>query len=315
MNNLLTKVIVFLGKKASYTLPIGVAIGLLYPALSSYLKPFLVFTLLVPLTLALVRIETNELIGSLKDWKVIILLTAWVLIGSPIFIWFILSFVNIEQPIFMAAVIAAAAPPVTACAAIAIFLRINAAIAVVITVTTMLVVPFTLPLVLEHLIDLEINTALWKLSLSLSGFILTTFTLAFIIKKSFTATLIKESKFILDGVSVVFISLFTIGIMDGINELFHQNPQFVIETLIVSTFVVFILYCFSTLIFWRLGARTAISIGLCSGSFNLGLMYIVLEKHASLELLIFFGIGQIPMYCLPSLFTPIVQKLLKKDRP
>ena len=312
MINALSRIIILLGKHASYTLPVGVFLGLLSPLLSSFFKDYLVITLLVPLTLSLVRIQTKDLTHSIKNWRLITLLVAWALVACPIVIWALLSPLNIQKPIIVAAIIAAAAPPVTACAAVAIFLRINAAIAVVITISTMLLVPVTLPLILKYFVPLQVDINLWALSFNLAGFILLSFALAFTIKKITPPEKLQASNYLMDGISVIFISIFTIGIMHGINDLFFQDKWFVLETLIVSSLVVLFLYVISTVLFWRSGPRTAMAIGLCSGNFNLGLMYIALENHAPINVLIFFGIGQIPMYCLPTLLSPVIQKLIKQ---
>lgn len=312
MTKLLTSLLIFLGRYASYTLPAGVFLGLFIPQLAAYLKPFLLPALLVPLTLSLVRIQTSELIQSFKNWRILIILSLWALIVCPVLVWIALLPFNLPEPIYMASVIFAAAPPVTAAAAVAVFLRINAAIAVAMTVVTMLLVPLTLPLILKYLIHLEVSVELWELSLHLSGFIFTTFVLAIIIKKWLGETRIKQSAKIIDGLSVVFISIFTIGIMNGVADLFLQKPKFVLQTLFVSTLLVLALYLISSLVFWRLGASKAMAIGLSCGNCNLGLMYLVLANQAPLELLIFFGIGQIPLYSLPTLLAPLVDKLNKR---
>ena len=299
----------FFGKYASYTLPIGVFIGIAVPQLAAYLKPFLLPVLLIPLTLSLVRIQVDELIASFKNWRLVLLLAVWVLVLCPLIVWFALSFFDLPNAINMAAIIAAAAPPVTACAAIAIFLRINAAIAVVITVVTMLLVPLTLPLILKYLVQLDVRVELWQLSLRLSAFILSAFILAFILKRVLGSARINRSKATLDGISVILVATFTIGVMNGVTELFFQKPHFVLLTLLISSVIVFFLYCLSTLVFWRLGASKAMAVGLCCGNFNLGLMYLVLVHEAPLDLLIFFGIGQIPMYILPTLLSPLVNRL------
>lgn len=266
--------------------------------------------LLIPLTLSLVRIQTDHLISTTKQWKLLLLLCFWVLILSPLIIWALLSIIRIPEPIAMAAIIASAAPPVTACAAIALFLRLNAALTVVITVVTMLLIPLTLPPMVHYLVGLEIEISLWQLSLRLTGFIFAAFLLALGIKKCVSTAEIKTMAPLLDGISVIFISLFIIGIMRGVTELFLQQPEFVWLTLGVSSAVMFGLYLLSTLIFWRLGPSKAMAIGLVSGNGNLGLMYLVLADQAPLEILIFFAIGQIPMYCLPTLLSPIIRRLL-----
>jgi BASS family bile acid:Na+ symporter len=70
------------------------------------------------------------------------------------------------------------------------------------------------------------------------------------------------------------------------------------------------LYIIAALIFWRMGPRTAMAIGLVSGNCNMGLMYLVLADQAPLDLLIFFAIGQIPMYFFPALLAPLINRFI-----
>lgn len=301
----------FLGNNASIALPVSVTLGVLFPALAELLSPILIPALLIPLTLSLVRIKTAQLLHSTKQWKTLLFLSVWLLIISPIIVWFAFTIIDIPEPIAMAAIITAAAPPVTACAAIALFLRLDAAIAVVVTVATMLVIPLTLPPVIQYLVGLTIEIELWQLSLRLIGFIFSAFSLAFIIKKFNNEEKIKAYAPILDGVSVIFISVFIIGVMRGVTDLLLKEPEFVLLTLLVSSVLMISLYMISSIIFWRLGKNTAMAAGLVSGNCNLGLMYLVLADQAPLELLIFFAVGQIPMYCLPTLLLPLVRRLQK----
>ena len=69
------------------------------------------------------------------------------------------------------------------------------------------------------------------------------------------------------------------------------------------------LYLAATALFWRLGPHTAMAVGLVSGNCNMGLMYLVLADQAALDLLVFFAIGQIPMFFLPALLAPLVARL------
>ncbi len=303
----------FIGKHASRALPVGVLVGLLIPVLAEYLQAFLVPALLVPLTLSLVRIQTQQLQASLRQWQLVATLCGWTLLISPAVVWSILQLVALPDPITQATLITAAAPPVTACAAIAIYLRLNAAITVVVTVTTMLLVPFTLPPIVLYLAGLQINIELWQLSLRLAGFILGAFVLSAFLKKLMGQDRIHKHAQLLDGISVIFISIFIVGVMRGVTELFVQQPWYVLQVLVASTLLVVGLYISATLMFWKLGPHTAMAIGLVSGNCNMGLMYLVLVDQASLDLLIFFAIGQIPMYFLPSLFSPFIFRIISKE--
>lgn len=300
----------FIGRHASKVLPMGVVVGLAFPFWASILQPLLVPALMVPLTLSLVRIETGQLATSVKRWHWIAVLCGWILILRPVAVWLVLQFFTLPDAIEKATIIAAAAPPVTACAAIAIFLGVDAAIAVVITVATMLLVPLSLPPMVYYLAELQIKADIWHVSLRLAGFIFSAFIIAALIKKWMGQPRIYRNAATLDGISVIFIGIFIIAIMHGVTDKAIQQPWFVFQTFLVSTLLVFSLYIISALLFWRLGPSTAMAIGLVCGNCNLGLMYLILVDQATLDLLIFFAIGQIPMYFLPPFLSPLIKRFL-----
>ena len=150
---------------------------------------------------------------------------------------------------------------------------------------------------------------LWQLSVRLAGFIFTAFVSALIIKKIMGQARIDRHADFLDGISVLFISVFVVGLMHGVTDLAIQKPWFVFQTLATATLLVLGFYIAATVVFWRLGPHSAMAAGLASGNCNMGLMYLVLSDQAALELLVFFAIGQIPMFFLPSLLTPLVARL------
>ena len=301
-----------MGRHASNVLPIGVLIGLFVPSWADSLQHLLIPALFVPLTLSLVRIETQQLRRSFMRWHWLVLLCVWILMLRPVAVWLILHLFSLPDSIAKAALITAAAPPVTACAAIAIFLGIDAATVVVVTVATMLLVPFSLPPMVFYLADLQIKAEFWHVSLRLALFIVSAFLIAALIKKWLGQSRVHRNATTLDGISVIFIGIFIIGVMHGVTATFIQQPWYIFQTLLVSTLLVLGLYILATVLFWRLGPRTALAIGLVSGNCNMGLMYLILVDQANLELLIFFAIGQIPMYFLPSLLAPLINKLMVK---
>lgn len=300
----------FIGRHASSVLPIGVVVGLLVPFLADSLQSLLAPALLVPLTLSLVRIEAPQLRRSFRQWPWIVLLTGWILIARPVVVWFFLALSGLPDSIVKAALLCAAAPPVTACAAIALFLGIDAAMVVVVTITTMLLVPVSLPPIVYFLAELQINAELWQISLRLAGFIFTAFLCAALLKRWLGAARMYRNAATLDAISVIFIGIFIIGIMHGVTDKFMQRPGYVFQVFVVSILLVLGLYIVSTVLFWRLGPRTAMAIGLVSGNCNMGLMYLIMVDQAPLNLLIFFAIGQIPMYFLPALLAPLINRLL-----
>lgn len=302
----------YLGRHATSALAFGILFGLLAPDLASSLRTLLIPALFIPLTLSLVRIETLQLRRSLNLWRWVAFLCLWILILRPVFLWLTLHIFTLPEPVAKAVLITAAAPPIISCAAIATFLGLDAAIVLVATIATMFLVPLSLPPVVYYLADLQIEAGLALLSLRLASFIFAAFFVAVFIKRWMGQARIDQNREIIDGISVIFIGIFIIGIMHGVTDIVVQHPWYVFQILLVTTFLVLGLYLAATAIFWQLGPRTAMGIGLVSGNCNMGLMYLILVDQANLELLIFFAVGQIPMYFLPVVLAPLISRIRAK---
>jgi BASS family bile acid:Na+ symporter len=303
--------LLWLGRHASKVLPAGLFIGLLIPPLAQWFSHLLAPAMIIPLSIALARIDWQQQFDYLKRWPLMLTLASWVLIGCPVIVWTLLSFVPIPEQLNTAAVMAAAAPPVTACAAIALFLGLDAAITVVVIVLTMIVVPLILPPLALELLAIQINISLIELSLRLGAYIFTAFIIAAAIKRFMGTEKINQHKQLMDAIAVIFITVFIIGIMDGVSDVIIDNPAYAITTTITAFGLVIFLQILSGVIFWRLPRKTCLAIAMMCGNCNLGLMYLVLADQASIDLLIFYSLGQIPMYVLPAIQTPLYKWLLK----
>ncbi len=62
------------------------------------------------------------------------------------------------------------------------------------------------------------------------------------------------------------------------------------------------------LIFGPTGISRALTLGLASGNRNMGL---VLADKADFDVVVFFAVGQLPMYILPALLRPLYRRLMR----
>ena len=310
---MITTLLTWIGAHASKALPIGLVIGIAFPPIASSLQPILALSITVPLVIALARVDWQQQLDYLKRWQLMLALVIWVLVVCPVSVWLLLLLIPIHPSLDIAAVMVAAAPPVTACAAIALFLRLDVAIVVVTTVLTMLVVPLILPLLSLELLNIQIQVPLFELSLRLAGFIFVAFSLALITKKLMGTPKIQQHAEIMDGIAVIFISFFIIGVMDGVTAIIIEQPLYIVTTLLMSFIFILFLQVISAAAFWSLPRKTSLAIAMMCGNCNMGLMYLVLADQSSIDVLLFFSIGQIPMYVLPALQTPLYQRLLAQD--
>ena len=103
--------------------------------------------------------------------------------------------------------------------------------------------------------------------------------------------------------------VFAVAIMDGITAAFLARPGYVLGTLAAAFAANLVLQAAGTLAFLRLGMRRALTIGLMTGNCNMGLVLVALADEASFDTVMFFALGQIPMYMLPALLMPLYRRI------
>jgi len=124
--------IAFIGRYATRFMAMGVLLGLAVPPLATLAKPLLVPTLLIPLALALVRLDWSAL-GALRRRPLLLAVALlWLLGASPILVWALatpLTALGLPEALRQALVLMAAASPIVSSVAIALIHRCNALIA------------------------------------------------------------------------------------------------------------------------------------------------------------------------------------------
>jgi len=304
----------WIGTRASKALPVGVVLGIAFPQLAEWCKEVMLPALAIPLIITIVRIHWEHQLRYLRRWPLLVLLTVWVLLACPLLTWFVLQAVPMHRPLESAMILAAAAPPLASGAAIALFLGLDAAVIIVGTVFSMFFVPFVLPPMALLLLGLEIKISLLAFTGRLMGLVFGAFLAAFLVKRLLGEARIERWAMPMDGVSVILISVFIVAIMCGVTEMGLQRPGYVALSAAMSFALVIGLQAVGTGAFWFMGRSTALAVGLMSGYCNMGLMYLVLGDGADLDLLVFFGLGQIPMFVLPSLTGRLYHLVLVEPR-
>ena len=62
-------------------------------------------------------------------------------------------------------------------------------------------------------------------------------------------------------------------------------------------------------VFWRAGRAQALTVGLLSGNRNLALLLAVLVDRAEFDVLLFFAVGQFPIFVLPAVLAPVYRRI------
>ena len=108
------------------------------------------------------------------------------------------------------------------------------------------------------------------------------FVAALVLRRLLPAGFIGRHAEALDGLAVLGLLLFSIAIMDGATAMLIAEPRFVLAcALAVYGLNLGLQVLGGALFAWR-GARHALTLGLCSGNANLGLLLAALADRATL---------------------------------
>lgn len=311
----MTRWIDFVGRYATKFLFGGVLVGLAVPPLAALLRPGLVVFLLLPLTLALMRLDWSAFHAYTRRPFLVIAAVAFLMLVCPLLVFAALLPLGLPRPLMEAIVLMAAAPPITGTVAIALILGLDAALAVIVMVLATALVPFTLPPLALALLDIEVQMSLVEFMGRLALMVGFAFGVALLARWRLPPGWLQQNKTLLDGGSVIALVLFAIAIMDGVTAKLLAQPGYVILAT-ASAFIANLLlqglgYGVGRVVF-GLGRPAAITLGVLAGNCNMGLVMVALADRAVFDMVVFFAMGQLPMYMLPGLLEPVYRRMMKE---
>lgn len=307
------RALAFLGRHATGFMAGGVLLGLVVPPLATLAQPLLVPTLLIPLTLALVRLDWSAAAAWRHRPALVALLVAWLLGVSPILVWLAtlpLVAVGFPPPLQIALVLMAASSPIVSSVAIALIVGLDAALAIVAVLIATALVPLTLPALAQALLGVTLAFGIGTFMLRLALLVGVAFAAAWLLRRLVPAAALTRHRDLLDGLTVVNLVLFGLAIMNGVTAFAIARPGYAATALIAAYAFNLALQVAGYALFTHLGRRSALAVALASGNCNMGLVLVALQGQAAYEVIVFFALAQIPMYTLPALLAKVYRRLL-----
>lgn len=302
----------FAGRHATAFMAVGVLLGIAIPPLAALARPLLVPTLLIPLALALVRLDWSAAAAWRRRPGIVVALLAWILIVSPVAVWLAtrgLAAFDFPAPLSQALVLMAASSPIVSNVALALLLRLDAPLAVVVVLLGTALVPVTLPFAAEGLVGVSLEIPLVEFMARLALLVGSAFAAAWLIRRLVPAPKLAANRDLLDGLTVLNLLLFGLAIMDGVTAYALDRPGYVALAIVAAFAFNLLLQAAGYLAFRRLGTTRALTVALLTGNCNMGLVLVALEGRASFDVAVFFALAQIPMYTLPALMRPLYARL------
>ncbi|WP_020694728.1 hypothetical protein [Reyranella massiliensis] len=303
-------VLAHMGRRATTLLPFSLLLGLLFQDIAAAARPLLMPLAVTLLMLALARVDWDRLSALLRRPGLAIALSLLNLIAVPLVVWPIWQGLGLWPGLVAALCLSAMAPGIISAATTATFLRLDSSLALLISLFTNFLVPFTLPPLALWLLGLDLKIGLLDLSLRL-GLIVALALVGAIVIRRFLGAKVTEAGPALDGLSVVVLMIFAIPLMDGVVARAVAEPV-KLGGFIAGAFAGMLLcnLVMAVGMLPILDRRIALTAGYCSGGRHNALLMAVLPVTADPDIFLFIAAVQFPIYLIPTLLQPLYRRLL-----
>ena len=304
----------WLGRHGKAVLAAGIFLGLAVPALAQLLRPLLTPSVVALLALTLMRMDWADLAGHLRRPRAPLLLVAWLLAVSPALMALATRLAGLPPGLAEAMLLWAASPPLIAAPALATLLGLEGALALVGTALATFAMPLTLPPLALLLAGVDLGLDLGPLFLRLALLTFGALAIALLGRRLVGAASIAAHPSRIDGAIVLTLLVFAVAAMDGITATALAEPLRVAGFVAAAFAANLSFQILGALAFARLPRRTALALGVASGNRNLAVLVGSLGAAAPPDVFLYFAVGQLPIYLLPGLLTPIYRRLVGVQR-
>lgn len=303
-------ILAHMGRRATTLLPFSLLLGLLFQDIAAATRPLLMPLAVTLLMLALARVDWDRLSALLRRPGLAIALSLLNLIAVPLVVWPIWQGLGLWPGLVAALCLSAMAPGIISAATTATFLRLDSSLALLISLFTNFLVPFTLPPLALWLLGLDLKIGLLDLSLRL-GLIVALALVGAIVIRRFLGAKVAAAGPALDGLSVVVLMIFAIPLMDGVVARAMAEPV-KLGGFIAGAFAGMLLcnLVMAVGMLPILDRRIALTAGYCSGGRHNALLMAVLPVTADPDIFLFIAAVQFPIYLIPTLLQPLYRRLL-----
>lgn len=224
-------------------------IGLFVP-FARYLIPLNTLLLQIIFFLSCLKIDLKQMKGSAKDWRFLLLSNFLMLIAFPIIVWFLIGSLYPETG--LALFLLAAMPAGTTTPLLVEIVGGKQATAMVLTVTTALLAPITIPLLTKYLYGATVNVDAFNMFKQLALVIFVPFVLALLVRR-LNLSFVNKIKSKTKPISIAMLGLLIIGAVskESASIISMSKDWWQLFVLIGSLFVFFLFTHFvGYYIFW-----------------------------------------------------------------
>lgn len=300
----------WLGTHGAMLLFAGVLGGLALPRLAALAWPLVLPVTFLLFVASVVRLDANVALGHARKPLRAALIVAALLVGAPLAVAGALYFLPVPPSLALSVILMATSTPLLSSPAFALLLGLEAELALIAMLGAMIAVPLTMPGLALALLGLDIHLSPVQFMGRLATFVILGFAVAALLRWRVSLKWFTANSRALDGVNVLLLVIFAVGVMDGVTDKLIADPAHVGLFAATAFLANLVLQALGAAAFAPAGRRTALTVGLMFGYRNMALPLAVLGAAAPPDFVMYVALAQLPMYMLPVLTLPVYRRLL-----
>jgi len=301
----------WLGRQGTRAVAASIFIGIFLPPLAALLKPVFPVALFALLCLAFLRVDPAEVRAHFSRPLIVGAASAWMMLATPLLIGLTLVALGMAHRmpgLYVAMMLQAAAPPVISAPTLAALMGLDAALSLATLVVCTAVTPLTAPVFASFFVGADMAIAPLALGAKLLSLLAGAAIVAALVRRLAGKAWIARQGERIDGLSVVALFFFAVGLMDGVLASIVSKPLKVLGLTLLSFALSFALMGLTTVVFARLGMRQALALGLAAGNRNMGLMLAAAGAAVPELTWLYFAVAQLPIYLMPAMLKPLARR-------
>src|SRR3954462_4237789 len=302
----------WLGRQGTRAVAASIFIGILTPPLAALFKPIFPFALFALLCLAFLRVDPIEVGAHFSRPLVVGAASAWMMIATPLLIGLTLVLLGVSERLpglYVAMILQAAAPPVISAPTLAALMGLDAALSLATLVVCTAVTPLTAPVFATLFVGPSMAISPVALGAKLLALLAGAAIVAVLVRRFAGKTWIARQGEGIDGLSVIALFFFAVGLMDGVLASIFSDPLKVLGLTLLSFALSFGLMALTNIVFARLGMGQALALGLAAGNRNMGLMLAATGAAVPELTWLYFAVAQLPIYLMPAMLKPLARRV------
>jgi len=302
----------WLGRQGTRAVAASIFIGIATPPLASLFKPIFPFALFALLCLAFLRVDPAEVRAHFSRPLVVVAASVWMMLATPLLIGLTLVLLGMADRLpglYVAMILQAAAPPVISAPTLAALMGLDAALSLATLVVCTAVTPLTAPAFAILFVGSGMAIPPLALGAKLLALLAGAAIVAAVVRRFAGQAWIAQQGERIDGLSVVALFFFAVGLMDGVLASIISEPAKVLGLTVLSFGLSFGLMVLTTLVFAQLGLGQALALGLAAGNRNMGLMLAAAGAAVPELTWLYFAVAQLPIYLMPAMLKPLVRRV------